>query len=262
MTQSQAQAGIVNCRDFPDEEGNYLLEELLFHEPNKPFCRVFSSFDFRINGKPAAVRPDMILEDGSSDVEVVGIIGTIYNKEGLFGQCAWFGNHDLDWFWVRIKGICSLRACEDPRFRRGQKCLWMRTLLGEYALLLPHDSYRDLYEETMAGLDALDAKATMWPACGRRPSWWNDRWKDDWPFEKQIGETSPLWPFGSSPNNPRRGEMPTNVSHITTPWSLRPEDGTVATRSVGDELKRKPSTAAKQKHSSGSQKRRKGGRDA
>lgn len=65
------------------------------------------------------VREDLINHDGSSDLEVIGIIGTIYNKEGLFGQCGWFGNYDLDWFWVRIKGIKAIKVDKDLRFRRG-----------------------------------------------------------------------------------------------------------------------------------------------
>ncbi|KAG8781057.1 hypothetical protein FRC12_022288 [Ceratobasidium sp. 428] len=254
MSQSDTEADLpVNCRDSPDAENQYLEEEFYVHELGRPFGRVLSSFEFRINGTATAVRSDLVLEDGSSDLEVIGIIGTIYNKEGLFGQCAWFGNHDLDWFWVRIKGICSLRACEDARFRGGQKCLWMRTLLGEYALLLPHDSYQDLYEETIAGLGALDSKVTMWPGCGLRPSWWDDLWEDDWPFKKQIGGMLPLWPFESSPNDPNRAQISTNLSYIATPWSIRPDSGAVATRSLEHGLKRKPSVTAKQKRSSGSE---------
>jgi hypothetical protein len=83
------------------------------------FGRVLNSFEFRINGEPVVVRADTIPADGSGDLEVIGIIGTIYNKEGLFGQCGWFGNHDLDWFWVRIKGIRALIVDNDPWFRRG-----------------------------------------------------------------------------------------------------------------------------------------------
>jgi hypothetical protein len=62
---------------------------------------------------------NLIVDDGSSELEVVGMVGTIYNKEGLFAQAGWFGNNDLDWFWVRIKGIKSLYIDRDLRFCRG-----------------------------------------------------------------------------------------------------------------------------------------------
>ncbi|KAG9083860.1 hypothetical protein FRC06_004340 [Ceratobasidium sp. 370] len=104
-------------RYCPDAEDTYLAEEYLFHEPNKLFGRVLSAFEFSINGVPTVIDASSIPEDGSGDLEVVGIVGTIYNKEGLFAQCGWFGNHDLDWFWARIRGIRQISVRQDKRFR-------------------------------------------------------------------------------------------------------------------------------------------------
>jgi hypothetical protein len=56
-------------------------------------------------------------------------------------------------------------------------------------MLLPHETYRDAWEETVHGLGpgALSALFKQWPAYGVRPTWWPDRWKDEWPFEKDAG---------------------------------------------------------------------------
>jgi hypothetical protein len=87
--------------------------------PSVAFGRVLSFFEFRLHGEPVIVNTELICADGSSDLEVVGMIGTIYQKEGLFGQCGWFGNYDLDWFWARITGIRALKVASDSRFRCG-----------------------------------------------------------------------------------------------------------------------------------------------
>lgn len=52
-------------------------------------------------------------------LEVIGVIGTLIGKEGLFAQCGWFGNQDLDWFWVCISDIQSMEVRKDSRFRGG-----------------------------------------------------------------------------------------------------------------------------------------------
>ncbi|CAE6434954.1 unnamed protein product [Rhizoctonia solani] len=239
-------------REYPENEAAPLREELLFHEPGTPFGRVISCFEFQLNGKPVAVSSDLIPEDGSGNLEVVGITGTIYNKEGQFAQCGWFGNHDLDWFWVRIKGIKALNAERDPRFRAGQWCIWLHTQLGQYALLLPRESYREMWEETAAGLgsNGLAALFRQWPACGPRPSWWGDKWQDAWPFESEAGskrrasteleqyeaqargnEKPPgKWVLlGTRSEKGNRGQMRTNLGQRGQ-WELSPH-GMMATRS-------------------------------
>ncbi|KAG9096057.1 hypothetical protein FS749_009216 [Ceratobasidium sp. UAMH 11750] len=242
-------------RRCPDLEATYLAEEYLYHERYTLFSRVLSSFEFSSGGLPTVVDASLIPEDGSSDLEVIGVIGTIHHKEGLFAQCGWFGNQDLDWFWVRIKGIRQIRVCQDSRFRCGEKCVWLHTSLGEYALLLPHDSYREKWEQTVKGLGpgALSAMFVQWPACGPRPRWWHDRWKDDWPFEKDAGSKRrasmdaddyeesmrrpdvPLpsfWPtFGPRSERHTPGQMTTNLVNFNTPWSLRADGGMMPTHS-------------------------------
>jgi hypothetical protein len=65
----------------------------------------------------------------------------------------------------------------------------MQTHLGQYTMLLPRPSYREMWEETAAGLgqDGLSAVFVQWEAHGERPHWWNERWKDEWPFPTDAG---------------------------------------------------------------------------
>ncbi|CUA75199.1 hypothetical protein RSOLAG22IIIB_05764 [Rhizoctonia solani] len=238
-------------REYPDEESTLLREEFFFHEEGTLFGRVLNSFEFCIHGKPVAVQENLIRQDGSSDLEVIGMVGTIYNKEGLFGQCGWFGNYDLDWFWVRMNGITAIKVDKDLRFRRGEWCIWLHTRLGQYALLLPRATYRETWEEVVSelGPNGLSALFRQWPACGTRPSWWDEKWKDDWPFEKEAGskrrastelgqfevearESDGLtskWKFlGPRGEQGNQGEMRTTLDQLC-PWELSPS-GMLPTR--------------------------------
>ncbi|KAG9109217.1 hypothetical protein FRC07_008344 [Ceratobasidium sp. 392] len=249
--------------DLPLEEGTYLEEEYLFHDPKKPFGRVLSCFEFLVDGLPAVVDTDTIKDDGSSKIEVVGIVGTIYNKEGLFAQCGWFGGHDLDWYWVRIRGIRWLKVCLDPRFRRAERCVWLGTRLGEYAMLLPRDEHRDMWHSTVAGLGPGALAAAyfqIWPSSGPRPSWWDVRWKDDWPGEKEAGSKrrastdvleyegmerhqgnavgSTQWELlGPRGERGNQGEMRTNLNHRAQ-WVVRADGGIPATRHLNEKEKK------------------------
>ncbi|KAG9089144.1 hypothetical protein FS749_001586 [Ceratobasidium sp. UAMH 11750] len=242
--------------ELPAEEHTYLNEEYFFKPPHALFGRVLSCFEFRRHGARATIDAGSIAEDGSSDIEVIGVVGTIYNKEGLFAQCGWFGDYDLDWFWVRIKGIRWLEVRSDIRFRRGESCVWLGTQLGEYAMLLPHDDYRDIWESTLAALGprALSASFRQWPPYGTRPHWWSVRWKDNWPFDKGAGskrrpstdmqdyeteerrqDAAPgcSWQLvGPRGDTHDEGEMRTNISQ-RAPWVLRVDGGMAATHAAG-----------------------------
>ncbi|KAG8733281.1 hypothetical protein FRC10_000325 [Ceratobasidium sp. 414] len=149
-------------REDPDVEETLLAEEYFFHASGTP--------------------------TGWSGVEVVGVVGSIFVKEGLFGQSGWFSNYDLDWFWTRLTNIVKLEVLCDPRFRRGDACIWMSTQRGDYAMLLPHKVYADGSEDALCslGTGTPTARFVQLPAKGPRPTWWPDRWKADWPFPEET----------------------------------------------------------------------------
>jgi hypothetical protein len=89
-------------------------------QPLIGFSRVLISFKITDkNGTPISLSLDQLKAQDFERMEVVGVIGTILGKEGLFGQCGWFGDNDLDWMWVRIHSIKGVVARSDIRFRRG-----------------------------------------------------------------------------------------------------------------------------------------------
>lgn len=76
-------------------------------------------FEGFLDGKAASIPEKFITDQTFPGVEFLGIIATLQGPEGLFAQCGWFGNDDLDWFWVRITEVQSLHLRTDSRFRGG-----------------------------------------------------------------------------------------------------------------------------------------------
>lgn len=83
------------------------------------FSRVLISFKITLNGTLVAPSPRQLRTQNFADLEVVGVTGTIMGKEGMFAQCGWFGDNDLDWMWIRICEIKHIAVRSDLRFRRG-----------------------------------------------------------------------------------------------------------------------------------------------
>ncbi|KDN35422.1 hypothetical protein RSAG8_11599, partial [Rhizoctonia solani AG-8 WAC10335] len=176
------------CRERPEEETCILVEEGMVLERSTRLARVLHLFDIRLNGKPTTITPSLIASGVPKNLEAIGIIGTLIGKEGLFAQCGWFGNHDLDWFWGRLTAISSISVRSDNRFRGGEMCMWLSTSRGDYAMILPHKTYEALWQSSLEtfGKNGLAAKIEMLPACGPRPQWWDVHWQDAWPFEKSA----------------------------------------------------------------------------
>ncbi|KAG8714822.1 hypothetical protein FRC08_011411 [Ceratobasidium sp. 394] len=174
-------------RKNPDTEKTFLAEEYFIQQQGARFTRVLTSFAFLTCGVPGPIDVSRLATNDWTSVEVVGVIGTVFGKEGLFGQAGWFSNYDLDWFWVRLTNILKLEVRCDTKFRRGDLCVWMSTELGDYAMLLPHNDYADEWDDILhsLGAAALTARFTQLPTKGPRPTWWPDRWKDFWPFAEQ-----------------------------------------------------------------------------
>jgi hypothetical protein len=79
---------------------------------------------------------------------------------------------------------CDLFRVHTPR----ANCVWVRTMLGDYALTLPHPGYFDLWQESTVKMGAIyvGAVVEMWERSGQCPDWWEPEWKDYWPFDKQV----------------------------------------------------------------------------
>ncbi|KAG8720481.1 hypothetical protein FRC08_000129 [Ceratobasidium sp. 394] len=178
------QPGIT--REYPDAEDTLLKEERTVAPlPGTRLLRVLTSFSITVNGDLAELNPADVKSGNWENIEFRGVIGTLVGRSGLFAQCGWFGNYDLDWCWVRLPRISALCFRGDARFRGGSLCAWIQTPIADYALMLPHRDYVDKWESTLNALgpETARAKCWMWPVGGTRPEWWGDAWKDDWPFK-------------------------------------------------------------------------------
>jgi hypothetical protein len=61
----------------------------------------------------------MLDQQSFAGLSFVGITASLEGQDGLFAQCAWFDNDDIDWFWVEITNVRSVELRLDPRFRGG-----------------------------------------------------------------------------------------------------------------------------------------------
>ncbi|KAG8722662.1 hypothetical protein FRC08_014407 [Ceratobasidium sp. 394] len=190
MAHQQADEKPVYTRQNPAQEQERLCEELSQAGiPTGPYPRVLAMMEARVNGTPAPIPFDMLEDQRFPGVEIVGIVATLSGREGLFAQCGWFDNDDLDWIWAKIVDIRSIYLRADFRFRGGAPCVWVATSFAEYAVITPNAKYDDSWELTLTHLGA--PRCDTWPMRGFRPDWWPDRWAEAWPYARPIEEQYP-----------------------------------------------------------------------
>lgn len=185
------QLGLTKLEPAPEE--TLLDEEKPVYPPKMRFSRLLMSFQITANGVPSALTPFQLRTQRFEGVEVVGVIGVLFGKAGMFAQAGWFGGeNDLDWMWVCIKEVKGIEVRRDNRFRKGELCVWLRSAHGDYALGLPRREYIDMWEETMyiMGKSASGANFEMWPRSGCRPAWWDSEWQQYWPFDQAPATSS------------------------------------------------------------------------
>lgn len=81
--------------------------------------RVLALFEGFHNNSTSEIPPAFISSQQFPNFELVGIVATLQEPEGLFAQCGWFGDDALDWFWARITEVQSIELRQDVRFRGG-----------------------------------------------------------------------------------------------------------------------------------------------
>jgi hypothetical protein len=73
----------------------------------------------RVDGKTIAIPKEMLEQQSFGGLSFVGITASLNGRDGLFAQCAWFDEDEIDWFWVEITDVRSIEFRKDPRFRGG-----------------------------------------------------------------------------------------------------------------------------------------------
>lgn len=142
---------------------------------------------------------------------------------------------------------------------RRDLCMWLCTSLGDYAMLLPHTTFVDQWEKSLFayGQHGLAAKFYMWPTGGTRPRWWDDHWKDSWPFDRspllkrrpslptaeleaivrardEAGSAGGRWiRLGPRGDHRRPGEPRSHLNQLD-PWILALDAGLSPTRALTD----------------------------
>ncbi|CAE6446190.1 unnamed protein product [Rhizoctonia solani] len=205
--------------------------ELTEEEQIQWVSRVLHLFEFRRNGALVTM-PIGASEPAYKEIAVVGIVGTLVGKAGLFSQCGWFGNYDLDWFWCQITDIRTVELRSDIRFRGGAECVWMSTSQGDYALLLPRAAYTEMWEASLRShrSEAGSVHTSVWPTQGTRPDWWDPHLRESWPWDKdpdamEVEEDQQMgaeWMrFGPRGDTRFPGE-PLSHLHALLPWVISP----------------------------------------
>ncbi|KAG8724744.1 hypothetical protein FRC09_014809 [Ceratobasidium sp. 395] len=257
VNDSQQQPILGVTPAFPDEEWTRTAQECFFQDPTM----------------------HVLSFDATAGIEVLGVTGTIYNKEGLFAQSGWFGGNDLDWFWIRIKNILRLEVRTDRRFRGGEPCVWLVTEQGEYAMLLPSEDFEHLWDDILTRIspNGVSAKFQMLTPVGPKPFWWDEWWEEAWPGKEATGSkrkfsTSPeeretaegpptaskssAWQFhGPKGDRYNRGGMRNNT-HFLAQWVLPQDGGMSATYYINGEPRNIDSEPRKRGRREGPRRRR------
>ncbi|KAG8736720.1 hypothetical protein FRC10_009029 [Ceratobasidium sp. 414] len=148
--------------------------------------RVLARLEARVEGEAAVISEQMVKDQRFVGLSLVGVVASLDGRDGLFAQCGWFDDDEIDWFWCEITDVRSIEYRRDPRFRGGAPCLWLTTGFAEYAMTTSHEMYDEDWELTLehSGTPRCDE----WPRRGVRPDWWPVRWASAWPHDSSIRE--------------------------------------------------------------------------
>ncbi|KAG9098825.1 hypothetical protein FS749_002886 [Ceratobasidium sp. UAMH 11750] len=165
------------------------------------FVRVLDCFALLLKGKPVTIDSARLETQDWDDVSAVGAVAPLVGPGRFFAQCGWF--HRVNWIWLVMPKILEVKVKRDNRFRDGEPMLWLKTPLGEYALLLPHKHFASQWRNSLPSFgDAARACAfRRWPVDGPRPSWWPQDADDQ-------------WPTSTEPPSPSKRLAPTSLEHL------------------------------------------------
>ncbi|GAB1525308.1 hypothetical protein RhiTH_009923 [Rhizoctonia solani] len=139
------------------------------------------SFVFVTNGNPSPLPDGWISNQEWEGIEVIGAVTSLIGPGSALAQCGWITR--LTWRWIRITNILRVEIRQDSRFRKGERCFWLITPLGEYVMLASHRGYHNSWVQSISQPDSLGPPALFRRTADSdpRPSWWDSAWEETWP---------------------------------------------------------------------------------
>ncbi|KAG8732836.1 hypothetical protein FRC12_019118 [Ceratobasidium sp. 428] len=152
------------------------------------FVRVIDAFAFVNvqNNQFVELSVDQYSKQNWRDICVVGAVASLIGHGSMFAQCGWFTR--MAWLWFCVGDVQEIVVKSDNRFRAGERRIWLKTKLGEYTMLQPHDRYVNHCDRTLKSLGTLascEDFQRLSHTAGRPRRWGNN--------------AVDLWPDGSSP---------------------------------------------------------------
>ncbi|CAE6441008.1 unnamed protein product [Rhizoctonia solani] len=164
----------------PEDEPWYPEDTLFEGEWQRPvgqfaaYERIAVSFAFMSEGEIVPIGSQAGGKEYQG-LELLAAVGNCKGRQGMFAQAVWFGDGGAPWnspLQIRV----SIRL---------EPCIGVRTSRGHYFLTIPHPDYQDAWRRTLENRwPKAKVEIKVWPLEGRRPAWWPNDYKDDWPFDK------------------------------------------------------------------------------
>ncbi|KAG9097166.1 hypothetical protein FS749_006917 [Ceratobasidium sp. UAMH 11750] len=153
------------------------------------YVRVLDCFVLALNGKAVSIDESQIASQDWNGLTAVGAVASLVGPGSLFAQCGWL--HRVPWLWLVLPKVDEIVIKADSRFWGGEPRVWLKTPLGEYAILSPHKRFTRQWSDSIAGFGPQASASVFrrWPADGPRPGWWPETADEQWPTPN--GTTSP-----------------------------------------------------------------------
>ncbi|KAG8721444.1 hypothetical protein FRC08_013006 [Ceratobasidium sp. 394] len=150
------------------------------------YVRVLDCFVLALNGKAVSLDESRIASQDWNGLTAVGAVASLVGPGSLFAQCGWL--HRVSWLWLVLPKVEQIVIKADSRFWGGGPRIWLKTPLGEYAVLSPHKRFTRQWSDSIVGFGPRASACVFrrWPADGPRPSWWPEDSDEQWPASSEA----------------------------------------------------------------------------
>ncbi|KAF8593791.1 hypothetical protein BDV93DRAFT_529680 [Ceratobasidium sp. AG-I] len=135
--------------------------------------RVLDAFVLLKHGRKAVLPPGWHESQNWHDISIIGAVASLYGEDTLMSQSGRFDK--ICWRWMRLDKLIAFEIGTDPRFRKSEPCLWLRTVIGDYAMLQPHKGYLQEWLLCTTGVKDFEKipEPRRYDPEGPMPAWWD-----------------------------------------------------------------------------------------